>query len=70
MTDTIEFKVAVIRAKTNQAKLAKQLGISEMSLYRKVNGISEFKGSEISALEQLLMLSPSQRDRIFFSPKA
>lgn len=69
MTDAVEFKVAMLRAHTNKAKLAKQLGISEMSLYRKINGTSEFKGSEISALERLLTLSPSQRDQIFFSSK-
>lgn len=68
MTDAVEFKVAMVRAGTTQTELAKRIGISDMSLYRKINGITEFKGSEISALERLLNLSPTQRDQIFFSP--
>lgn len=47
--------------------LASQMGISREGLYNKINGFTEFKGSEITALAGLLRLAPGERDEIFFA---
>lgn len=47
--------------------IALQLGLSEYGLRRKIEGISEFKNSEIVAISELLSLSVAQRENIFFA---
>lgn len=47
--------------------LAYQMGISREGLYNKINGLTEFKGSEITALARMLRLAPEERDEIFFA---
>lgn len=47
--------------------VAKMLGISRASLYKKLNGNVEFKVSEIVSLCKVLHLSDKERDLIFFS---
>lgn len=47
--------------------IAKKLNISREGLYKKLNGDTEFKGSEIYELQNLLHLSRLDRDRIFFA---
>ncbi len=48
------------------AFLSKHLNIDRATLYNKVNGITEFKASEIAIISKLLNLSVEERDRIFF----
>ena len=45
--------------------IASSIGISTMSLQRKVEGETEFKASEIVGMTNLLRLTKSQRDQIF-----
>ena len=46
--------------------LAKQLSIDRATLYNKLNGITEFKASEITIISRLLNLTTDERDEIFF----
>ena len=46
--------------------MAKKIGISRESLYNKLEKKSEFSVSEINSIQQILHLSNSARDVIFF----
>lgn len=67
MIDTIKLEMSITKARITKRELAKQLGISEMSLYNKIHNISEFKASEIRRLSEILELSDSDRQAIFFA---
>ena len=67
MTDTIMLKMAIVRSGLSQRKIAHALNLSEMGLYKKINNITEFKASEIEALQTVLNLTVSERDAIFFT---
>ena len=68
MTDTLEFDIAQRRAGITKREIAKQLGLSEMGLYKKINNISEFKASELAKLYQILHLETlEQQQRVFFA---
>lgn len=67
MTNAVEFRVAVLRAGLTTSKVAKALGLSMNSLYKKLNNHTSFKADEIIALMKILHLTPSQRDTIFFA---
>lgn len=45
--------------------LAKKVGIKRATLYNKMNGKSEFTGTEIVKLTDVLHLSDDLRDQIF-----
>lgn len=47
--------------------LAREMGISREGLYNKINGDTEFKGSEIAMLARLLHMSLEEREQIFFA---
>lgn len=47
--------------------IAEWLGISREALYKKMNGVNEFKASEIRKLTSILLLTAHERDEIFFS---
>lgn len=67
MIDTIKLEMSITKARITKRELAKQLGISEMSLYNKIHNTSEFKASEIRQLSEILELSDSDRQAIFFA---
>lgn len=68
MTNTVEFEVALKRVGLTKRKVAQFLGISDMSLYQKINNVTEFKASEISKLYELLKLnSLVEQQKIFFA---
>lgn len=48
--------------------IAKKLSITREGLYKKINGDTEFKASEIVNISGILHLSPGERDAIFFAP--
>ena len=48
------FENAIRDAKRSKAELADSLGISRQSFYEKVNGVREFKQSEIATLTRIL----------------
>ena len=49
-----------------QKDLADALGITEQTISEKINGISDFKQSEIKALIRRWNLTPAEHDEIFF----
>lgn len=65
MTDTYLLEAAIKKKGYSRASVAEELGISEMTLYRKLHNQTEFTASEIFKLSQLLDLPPG--DPIFFS---
>lgn len=67
MTNTEEMNIAILKSKRTKREIAKELGISEMGLYKKINGLTEFKASEISKMKELLNLSVSELNNIFFN---
>lgn len=48
-------------------EFAKVLGIDKVTLYRKLNGSSDFTRSEIQKAKEKLELSSDQLDSIFFN---
>lgn len=46
--------------------VAQKSGMLRETLYNRINGVGEFKASEISALQATLHLTTSERDDIFF----
>lgn len=67
MFNSLMLEIAITRSQISKRDLAKKLGISEQGLYNKLNGISEFKASEIRALSDELSLSSQEREEIFFA---
>ena len=67
MTNSTELELQIKRLKLSKKYIAKQLGITEMSLFNKIGNVTEFKASEIVTLTKVLQLSAEQRDLIFFS---
>ena len=61
-----ELRAAVARKNLTNRELARQMGISENALYQKINGIREFKNSEIKYLAGTLSLSMAEVNTIFF----
>ena len=49
--------------------IAKKLSITREGLYKKINGDTEFKASEIVNISDILHLSIEERDAIFFASK-
>ena len=68
MTNSIEFEVALKRVGLTKKEVARQLGISEMGLYKKINNITEFKASELAKLYDLFKLETIEsQQKIFFA---
>ena len=61
-----EFKVAQIRSGHSKEDIAAALGINIATLYRKINGESDFTLSELKRLKEILGLSNDDVYRIFF----
>lgn len=49
--------------------IAQKIGITREGFYKKLNNSTEFKASEIIALQSILRLSNNRRDEIFFANK-
>ena len=47
--------------------IAEKTGVSRETLYNKLNGIVDFKASEILSISDVLRLSVKERDEIFFA---
>lgn len=67
MTNTEELQKCISVSGISITFLAKQLGISREGFYNKLNGITEFKASEIAKIAQLLRLTDAERNFIFFA---
>ena len=62
-----EFKAEIVRKGKSVESVARDLGIDPVSLYRKMNGNSDFYRKEILQLAKLLNLSSDDIIRIFFT---
>ena len=49
--------------------IAEKIGISRQSLYLKLNGLCDFKVSEINSLCDILRLTSEEKSLIFFTDK-
>lgn len=65
MTNKLELEIAIKRAGLTKSEIAKKIGLSKMGLYKKMNGITEFKASEIALLCKILSIK--NKDEIFFN---
>lgn len=61
-----ELRASIARVGVSNRELAKILGLSEQSFYNKIQGETEFKGSEIKRLATALHLSMEEVNIIFF----
>ena len=59
---------AQLKAKRRTVKdIAEEVGVSEATLYRKINGTSDFTRNEIQLIRQYLNLCAEEVDEIFFA---
>lgn len=65
--DKNKFYYYVRRADLTTEKLAEILEISVATLYRKINGTSDFYRNEILLIQITLKLSDDERDELFFA---
>lgn len=59
-------KAAIEKSGVKLKFIALRLGISPYGLKLKLDGVNEFKNSEMIALSELLKLSCNDREKIFF----
>jgi transcriptional regulator with XRE-family HTH domain len=66
MADTERILLLIERRGLKRKKIAEMMGISVTSLWRKINGKSEFDAREIVAFSDILGVSSNaERDRLF-----
>lgn len=61
------FKAEVIKAGMTLEQIAGALGVNIATLYRKLNGESDFTRNEIALFKDYLKLEISEIDAIFFA---
>jgi len=64
--NTAELRAAIARTGKTNRSLAEGLGISEQAFYNKIQGLSDFKSSEIKRLAIELCLNLRDINIIFF----
>lgn len=69
MFDKNLFKSFMVRANKTFAQTAEFLGINEATLYRKVNGISDFTREEIQKIKDFFNLTDNEAMQVFFTEK-
>lgn len=67
MTNTLKLKAAIAESGLNQEQIAEMLGVSLSTFNYKLNGVSEFKASEIKKLAELLKMKDETMVKIFFA---
>lgn len=67
MVDSSLFRSLVEEKGLKYSYIASRLGLSKAGLHKKINGITEFKASEIMAITDILQLTEKIRDNIFFN---
>ena len=65
MTDTDKLNDAILESGIKIVAIAGKLGISRKGFYKKLNNETEFKDSEIAAMQKILGLTNRKRDEIF-----
>lgn len=66
MFDKNKFKGRIVELGLSVDKVANLLGINAATLYRKMNGDSDFSRGEIQLLKDVLNLSGKEMEDIFF----
>ena len=61
-----ELRASIARAGLTARMVSQRMGISAQALYSKMQGITEFKSSEIKQLADILNLSMPDVNHIFF----
>ena len=67
MTDSKMLSDEITDSGMTITAIAKKIGITREGFYKKLNNETEFKASEISALQKILRLTNKKRDEIFFA---
>lgn len=68
LINTKELEVYITRSGLTKKEIAKEMGISTMTLYKKINNITEFKASELETISKLLGINDlKEKNYIFFS---
>ena len=67
MTDSKKLSDEITDSGMTITAIAKKISITREGFYKKLNNETEFKASEISALQKILRLSNRKRDEIFFA---
>lgn len=62
-----KFRAKMVEKGITIADVANVIGINETTLYRKMNGKSDFSRSEIQILKSLLNMSLDDAESIFFA---
>lgn len=65
-TNIEELNAAIEESGLPITKIARRLGVTREGFYKKKNGETEFKASEIAKLTKILGLTKARRDKIFF----
>lgn len=69
MFDEKLFRIKLIERDVNLTKISEVLNINLVTLYRKMNGLSDFYRDEIQKICDYLNLNLEEREDIFFSKK-
>lgn len=67
MFDEPLFRYMMNRKKFSMSAVADQLGMNEVTLYRKIKGKSDFSRAEIQALKSILGMSNAECISVFFA---
>ena len=67
MLNKNKFRAKIIENGFTIKQIAEMLHISEVTLYRKINGISDFTRKEIQKLKEILKLDVETVEEIFFA---
>lgn len=67
MFDEPLFRYMMNRKKLSMSAVADQLGMNEVTLYRKIKGKSDFSRAEIQALKSILGMSNAECISVFFA---
>lgn len=67
MTDSQKLNDLINESGISFTAICAKMGITRRSLYNKVNGRTDFKVSELNALQRILHMTAEERDSIFFN---
>lgn len=67
MFSKTHFEIALLKAQKSKSDVAGILGISPITLYRKISGESDFFRDEIQKISEYLGLSTEEKEDIFFN---
>lgn len=67
MTNTDALKNLIAQRGLKISYICRETGICRTSLWKKINGMTEFKTSEVAKMSEILGLKKREVDSIFFS---